>query len=83
MRFIESDGDEVLANVRLGRLRRIARFTLDSRRFRSSSEIGGSVNVIEVSSKAIIDKSDFEMPGIRAESMQPVGRLPYGLVVAL
>ena len=30
MRFIESDSDEVLANVRLGRLLRIAQFTLDS-----------------------------------------------------
>jgi hypothetical protein len=82
MRFIELDGHEVLANVLLGRLRRMVRFTFDSRPFRVTSEIGGSVNATEVPSKGAIGKRGFETPGIRVESIQPAGRLPWGLVVA-
>jgi YVTN family beta-propeller protein len=38
-----------------------------------SSEIGGTVSVIDVASKEIVKKIGFEIPGIRAESIQPVG----------
>ena len=79
MQFIDLDGHQVV--VLLDRLRRAVQYTPDSRWFVVSSGIDGSVSVIYVSTKAIIDKPLFE-PGVRDESIQPAGRLPWGVVVA-
>ncbi len=52
---------------------RVAQFTPDGSQVWVSSEIGGTVSVIDVASKQIVKKIGFEIPGIRAESIQPVG----------
>lgn len=79
MQFIDLDGHQVV--VLLDRLRRAVQYTPDSRWFVVSSGIDGSVSVIYVSTRAIIDEPLFE-PGVRNESIQPAGRLPWGVVVA-
>jgi len=81
MQFTDLDGHQVVANVLLDRLRRAVQYTPDSRCFVVSSGIDGSVSVIYLSTRAIIDKLLFE-PGVRDESIQPAGCLPWGVVVA-
>ena len=38
-----------------------------------TSEVGGTVSVIDAKTRKIIKTIGFEIPGIRPESMQPVG----------
>ncbi|MEJ2417534.1 MAG: glutamate-5-semialdehyde dehydrogenase, partial [Exilibacterium sp.] len=45
----------------------------DGKQLWVSSEIGGTVSVIDVATRKIIKKIGFEIPGIEKESIQPVG----------
>ena len=38
-----------------------------------SSEIGGTVSIIDAKTRRIIHKIGFEIPGVRPEAIQPVG----------
>jgi YVTN family beta-propeller protein len=51
----------------------MAQFTDDGKQLWVSSEIGGTVSVIDVATRKIIKKIGFEIPGIQKESIQPVG----------
>ena len=71
--FIDLETREVVANVLVDQRPRVAQFTPDGKQVWVSSEIGGTVSVIDTATKQIIGKIKFEVPGLRAESIQPVG----------
>jgi len=71
--FIDLGTREVVANVLVDQRPRVAQFTPDGRQVWVSSEIGGTVSVIDVEGKTIIKKIGFEIPGLQRESIQPVG----------
>src|SRR5690606_16678914 len=50
-----------------------AEFTPDGSQVWVSAEIGGTVSVIDNQSREVIHKIGFEIPGLRSESIQPVG----------
>ena len=52
---------------------RYAEFTPDGKEVWVSSEIGGTVSVIDAGSREILKKIGFEIQGVRADTIQPVG----------
>ncbi len=71
--FINLQTLEVEHNVLVDQRPRVAQFTVDNSQVWVSSEIGGTVSVIDVATKKIIKKIGFEIPGMRTEAIQPVG----------
>ena len=71
--FINTESLEIEANVLVDTRPRVAQFTADGSEVWVSSEIGGTVSVIDVESKSIKQKIEFEVAGLRPESLQPVG----------
>jgi PQQ-dependent catabolism-associated beta-propeller protein len=64
---------EITDNVLVDQRPRAATFTADGAEVWVSSEIGGTVSVIDNATRAIKHKIGFEIPGVPAESIQPVG----------
>ena len=60
---------------RAGRHRgpRFAEFTADGSQLWVTSEVAGTVSVIDPKTRKIIKTIGFEIPGVKPESMQPVG----------
>src|SRR5262249_39824864 len=52
---------------------RFAEFKRDQSQVWVSAEIGGTVSVIDLKSFQIVKKISFDIPGLRSESIQPVG----------
>jgi PQQ-dependent catabolism-associated beta-propeller protein len=52
---------------------RFAEFSADGLKLWVTSEIGGAVSVIDPATRKIIAKIKFQIPGIHAEAIQPVG----------
>jgi PQQ-dependent catabolism-associated beta-propeller protein len=71
--FIDTDTHEIVDNVLVDNRPRFAEFTPDGSEVWVSSEIGGTVAVIDTSTRAVKTKIGFEIPGLRAEAIQPVG----------
>jgi PQQ-dependent catabolism-associated beta-propeller protein len=71
--FIDTDTHEIVANVLVDSRPRYAEFTADGSQLWVSSEIGGTVAVIDPGSREIIKKFTFEVPGVTQEALQPVG----------
>ena len=71
--FIDLGTREVVANVLVDQRPRVAQFTPDGKQVWVSSEIGGTVSVIDTATKEKIKVIGFEIPGLRKESIQPVG----------
>lgn len=71
--FIDTETNEIVANVLVDARPRVAQFTRDGSEVWVSSEIGGTVSIIDPNTYEIIDKIGFELPGIRREAIQPVG----------
>ena len=61
---IDLENDKVLAEVPVG---------VEPEGMGLNPEIGGTVSVIDPSSRKIIQKISFEIPGVRPEAIQPVG----------
>jgi YVTN family beta-propeller protein len=61
--------DNVLVDTRP----RFAAFTPDGSKVWVSSEVGGTVAVIDAATRKILQKIEFEVQGIRKETLQPVG----------
>jgi YVTN family beta-propeller protein len=59
--------------VLVGTRPRFAEFTADGSQLWVTSEVGGTVSVIDTKTRKIVKTIGFEIPGIRPESMQPVG----------
>jgi len=71
--FIDTSTYEVFDNVLVDARPRFAEFTADGSKLWVSSEIGGTVSVIDPSTRKIIKKISFAISGIRSEAIQPVG----------
>jgi len=71
--FISTETYEVFDNVLVDSRPRFAEFNKDGSLLWVSSEVGGTVSVIDPVKRKIIKKVTFKIPGIRAEAIQPVG----------
>lgn len=71
--FIDTESLEIVDNVLVDTRPRVAQFTADGGEVWVSSEIGGTVSVIDAETREIKHKISFEIAGMRAEAIQPVG----------
>ena len=71
--FIDADTREITANVLVNSRPRFAEFKSDGSEVWVSSEIGGTVSVIDAKSHAVKKKIGFEIPGLAKEAIQAVG----------
>ncbi|MDX1718452.1 MAG: PQQ-dependent catabolism-associated beta-propeller protein, partial [Anderseniella sp.] len=71
--FIDSDSFEISHNVLVDSRPRFAEYKTDGSEVWVSSEIGGTVSVIDDKTREIKHKIKFEIPGVVAEAIQPVG----------
>ena len=74
--FINTESYEIEHNVLVDQRPRYAHFTSDGEKLYVSSEIGGTVSVIDPNAKdgpVIVKKISFAVPGIVPEALQPVG----------
>jgi len=71
--FIDAETFEIVANVLVDSRPRFAEFTADGSQVWVTSEIGGTVSVIDAAAREIIKKIGFEITGVRPEAIQPVG----------
>jgi PQQ-dependent catabolism-associated beta-propeller protein len=71
--WIDVETHELIANTLVDPRPRYARFTPDDRLLWVTSEIGGTVAVIDVASKQVVHRIGFEIPGVPREAIQPVG----------
>ena len=62
-----------MANVLVDARPRFAEFKRDGSELWVSSEIGGTVALIDPAKHAVTKKISFEIPGLRKEAIQPVG----------
>ena len=71
--FIDTETLEIVEIVLVDARPRVAMFTPDDKEVWVSSEIGGTVKVINPNSKEVTHTIGFEIPGVNEESIQPVG----------
>ena len=71
--FINADTLEITDNVLVDQRPRFAEWTSDDAEIWVSSEIGGTVSVIDNATRAIKHKIAFAIPGVPDEAIQPVG----------
>ncbi|WP_244437520.1 YVTN family beta-propeller repeat protein [Roseivivax isoporae] len=74
--FINTETFEIEHNVLVDQRPRYAQYTKDGTRLFVSSEIGGTVSVMDIAedgSPTLVEKISFEVPGIQPEWLQPVG----------
>jgi PQQ-dependent catabolism-associated beta-propeller protein len=71
--FIDTGTREIIANVLVDARPRYAEFKQDGSEVWVSSEIGGTVSVIDPKKFEIKKKIEFAIPGMRKEAIQPVG----------
>ncbi len=71
--IIENASQQLIANVLVDSRPREAKWTSDGKELWVSSEIGGTVSVIDPTTWQIVNKIGFEVPGVRPEQLQPVG----------
>ena len=71
--FIDTDTFEITDNVLVDQRPRFAEWTRDDAEIWVSSEIGGTVSVIDNATREIKQKIDFAIAGVPDEALQPVG----------
>jgi PQQ-dependent catabolism-associated beta-propeller protein len=71
--FINADTLEITDNILVDQRPRFAEWTSDDAEIWVSSEIGGTVSVIDNATRQIKHKISFEIQGVPAEAIQPVG----------
>ena len=71
--FIDTQTLEIKANILVDARPRVAQFTKDGNFVWVSSEIGGTISIIDPKKFEIIKKIKFKIPGLSKESIQPVG----------
>ena len=71
--FIDTSTLDILENVLVDARPRVAMFTPNDKEVWVSAEIGGTVKVINPSTKEVTHTIGFEIPGVNEESIQPVG----------
>jgi PQQ-dependent catabolism-associated beta-propeller protein len=71
--FIDTQTRKIVANVLVDARPRFAEFKRDGSELWVSSEIGGTVSVIDPVKHAVTAKISFDIPGLRKEAIQAVG----------
>jgi PQQ-dependent catabolism-associated beta-propeller protein len=71
--FIDTETRQIVANVLVDARPRFAAFKRDGSELWVSSEIGGTVSVIDPVKHEVTAKITFEIPGLRKEAIQAVG----------
>ena len=71
--FIDTASRRIVANVLVDARPRFAQFKADGSELWVSSEIGGTVSVIDPIKHEVKVKIAFSIPGMRSEAIQPVG----------
>jgi PQQ-dependent catabolism-associated beta-propeller protein len=71
--FIDTAARQIVANVLVDARPRFAEFKRDGSELWVSSEIGGTIAVIDPVKHTITTKITFNIPGMRKEAIQPVG----------
>src|SRR5262249_46774396 len=71
--FIDTATRQIVANVLVDARPRFAEFKRDGSEVWVSSEIGGTVSVIDPVKHEVMKKISFAIPGMRKEAIQPVG----------
>ena len=71
--FIDTTTRQIVANVLVDSRPRFAEFKHDGSELWVSSEIGGTVSIIDPVKHAVTGKVTFDIPGLRSEAIQPVG----------
>ena len=72
-RRIDTSTHTIVANTLVDQRPRDAEFTADDSELWVSSEIGGTVSIIDTESKQIKQVISFKIPGISKDRIQPVG----------
>jgi len=70
---IDLDSHKIIANILVDPRPRVAVWTKDGAQFWVSSEIGGTVSVIDAAKQAVSKKISFAVQGLTAEQIQPEG----------
>ena len=71
--WIDTKSQQIIANTLVDQRPRHAEFTLDGKELWVSSEIGGTITIFDVESKAEKGKIGFEITGVHKDRIQPVG----------
>jgi PQQ-dependent catabolism-associated beta-propeller protein len=71
--FIDTQTREIVANVLVDSRPRFAEFKHDGSELWVSSEVGGTVSIIDPVKREVSKKIAFDIPGLRKEAIQPVG----------
>ncbi len=71
--FIDAKTFARIDNVLVDKRPRYALFTPDGSKLWVSSEVGGTVSVIDAKTRQILKKLRFDVPGLTREEVQPVG----------
>src|SRR5436189_4474723 len=71
--FIDTEMRQIVSNVLVDARPRFAEFKRDGSEVWVSSEIGGTVSVIDPVKHEVKKKITFDIPGLRQEAIQPVG----------
>jgi PQQ-dependent catabolism-associated beta-propeller protein len=71
--FIDTATRQIVANILVDARPRFAQFKDDGSELWVSSEIGGTVSIIDPVKRAVQSKITFTVPGMRQEAIQPVG----------
>jgi PQQ-dependent catabolism-associated beta-propeller protein len=71
--FIDTATRQIVANVLVAARPRYAQFKRDGSELWVSSEIGGTVAIIDPAKHAVTGKITFSVSGLRREAIQPVG----------
>jgi PQQ-dependent catabolism-associated beta-propeller protein len=71
--FIDTASKKIVANVLVDSRPRFAAFKSDTSELWVSSEVGGTVSVIDPVKHVVTKRITFAIPGLRSESIQPVG----------
>jgi len=71
--FIDTKTHEIVANVLLGSRPRFSAYKADGSELWVTSEVGGELTIIDPATRKIKTIVRFEVPGLRAEEIQPVG----------
>jgi PQQ-dependent catabolism-associated beta-propeller protein len=71
--FIDTTTQQVVASVLVDARPRFATFKTDGSELWVSSEVGGTVSIIDPVARVVKQKVSFAIPGMRPEPIQPVG----------
>jgi PQQ-dependent catabolism-associated beta-propeller protein len=71
--FIDTETHKTFDNVLVDNRPRVAIFNKEGTQLWVSSEIGGTVTLINPADRKIMGKIGFEIPGVAKEAIQPVG----------